>query len=79
MKDGNGKTAYRNTPARRVATLALLAALPLIFSYVESLLPSPGLPGVKLGIANIVVVIVLYRFSAAEAAGVALRTAAAGI
>ena len=80
MKDGNGKTAYRNTPARRVATLALLAALALIFSYVESLLPSPGLPGVKLGIANIVVVIVLYRFSAAEAAGVnALRIALAGL
>ena len=79
MKDGNGKTAYMNTPARRVATLALLAALALVFSYVESLLPSPGLPGVKLGIANIVVVIVLYRFSAAEAAGVnALRIALAG-
>ena len=71
---------HSSSPARRVATLALLAALALIFSYVESLLPSPGLPGVKLGIANIVIVICLYRYSAAEAAGVnALRIALAGL
>lgn len=69
-----------DNPARRVATLALLAALALIFSYVENLLPSPGMPGVKLGIANIVIVICLYRFSAAEAAGVnGLRIALAGL
>ena len=66
--------------ARYVATLGLLAALALIFSYVESLLPAPGPPGVKLGIANIVVVIVLYRYSVKEAAAVNfLRVAIAGL
>ena len=40
---------------------ALLAALALIFSYIEVLIPfSPGIPGIKLGIANLVIIISLY-------------------
>ena len=73
-------TRSHNSPARRVATLALLTTLALMFSYIESLLPAPGPPGVKLGIANIVVVIVLYRLAAPEAAAVnLLRVALAGL
>ena len=46
---------------RRLAYSALLAALALIFSYVEVLIPfNFGIPGVKLGIANLVVIIALY-------------------
>ena len=42
---------------------AILTALAMIFSYVEAILPfSIAIPGVKLGIANIVVVIALYKF-----------------
>lgn len=42
---------------------AILTALAMIFSYVEAILPfSIGIPGVKLGIANIVIVIALYKF-----------------
>lgn len=42
---------------------AILTALAMIFSYVEAILPfAIGIPGVKLGIANIVVVIALYKF-----------------
>ena len=38
-----------------------MAALALIFSYVEVLIPfNIGIPGIKLGIANIVIIIVLY-------------------
>ncbi len=67
-------------PARRIASLALLTTLALMFSYIESLLPAPGPPGVKLGIANIVIVIILYRCSAYEAASVNfLRVALAGL
>ena len=68
MADNKQNIIHSSSPARRDATLALLAALALIFSYVENLLPSPGMPGVKLGVANIVIVICLYRYSAAEAA-----------
>ncbi len=41
----------------------MLAAVALIFSYIEAIIPfSLGMPGVKLGFANIVIVYVLYRF-----------------
>jgi heptaprenyl diphosphate synthase len=40
---------------------ALLAALALIFSYIEVLIPfNPGIPGIKLGIANLVIIVALY-------------------
>lgn len=40
---------------------ALMVALALIFSYVEVLIPfTVGIPGIKLGIANIAVIIALY-------------------
>ena len=40
----------------------MFAALALIFSYVEVLVPIPvPIPGVKLGLANLVILIALYR------------------
>lgn len=40
----------------------MLAALSAIFSYVEVLIPIPlGVPGIKLGLANIVIVFALYK------------------
>ena len=51
--------------ARRVALTGLLAALALIFSYVEVLVPfNAGVPGIKLGLANLVPLIILYRMDA---------------
>ena len=51
--------------ARRVALTGLLAALALIFSYVEALVPfNAGIPGIKLGLANLVPLIILYRMDA---------------
>ena len=51
--------------ARRVALTGLLAALALIFSYVEVLVPfNAGVPGIKLGLANLVPLIILYRLDA---------------
>lgn len=48
--------------ARRVAVSALFASLALIFSYIEAILPAvPSIPGIKLGIANLVVLIAIYR------------------
>lgn len=46
---------------QKLAFSAVLASLGLIFSYIEAILPfSVGIPGVKLGIANLVVIIALY-------------------
>lgn len=56
-----GQASARGSHTQRLATAALLAALALIFSYLETLIPLPvGLPGIKLGIANLVIVIALY-------------------
>ncbi len=46
----------------------ILTALAMIFSYVESIIPIPiPIPGVKLGVANIAIVAVLYAIGSAQA------------
>lgn len=56
---------------RKTAYLGLFAALAIIFGYVETLLPVfVGIPGVKLGLANLSVLFILYRYSLWEAAAV---------
>ena len=47
--------------ASKVARYGLITALALVLSYVESLLPPLGVPGVKLGLPNIAIVFALYR------------------
>lgn len=50
---------------KKITIAALMAAMALIFSYVEVLIPfTIGIPGIKLGIANIVVIIALYYLNA---------------
>ena len=63
MSSHNKMSSSAHSKANRVATTALLATLALIFSYVEAIIPIPiAVPGVKLGIANLAVLIALYRF-----------------
>lgn len=58
---------------KKVAFLGIFLALALIFSYVESLIPiNFGIPGMKLGLANIVIVILLYCMGPKEAYGVSV-------
>ena len=46
---------------KRLALMGLLTALGLIIGYIEFLIPIPlGIPGVKPGFANIVIVWALY-------------------
>ena len=50
---------------KRIAYCAMLTALAMIFGYVEALIPfSFGVPGIKLGLANLVIVVALYMLSA---------------
>lgn len=52
----------------KVAYLGLFLSLALICSYVEAIIPfSFGIPGVKLGLTNIVVVLMLYSVGTKEA------------
>ncbi len=79
---GSGPASRRgSSSAQFVARVALLAALALIFSYVEAIIPyNPGIPGVKLGIANVVTVVALYKYGWKEAAAVSvIRIIIAGL
>lgn len=52
----------------KAAYLGLLLAFALILSYIEVLLPlQTGIPGVKLGLANLAVLLCLYLFTVKEA------------
>ena len=50
----------------------MLTAVAMILSYVEAMLPSIAIPGVKMGLANIAVVFALYRFGWKEAVAISL-------
>lgn len=49
---------------QQLAAIGMLSALALVLSFLESLIPfQPGLPGIKLGLANLVIVFALYRMN----------------
>lgn len=51
----------------RIATCGVFTALAMIFSYIEALIPIPiGIPGIKLGIANVAIIVVLYAIGNVE-------------
>lgn len=53
--------------AKKLTQLSLLTAAALILYVIELHLPSPVLiPGVKLGLANIITVVAVYRFTPCE-------------
>lgn len=53
--------------------MALLIALAMVLSYLESQIPSfVAIPGVKVGLANIIVVFALYKLGTKEAVVISL-------
>lgn len=57
-----------NKRTRTVAICGVMTALSMIFSYVESLIPIPiPVYGVKLGVANIAIITVMYAIGEKEA------------
>ncbi len=56
----------------KVAQYGLLTALALALSWVESLLPPLGVPGVKLGLPNLAIVFALYRLGFKDAWAISL-------
>ena len=53
----------------KLTALALFSAMAIIFSYIEAILPPiwSAIPGIKVGLANIVTVTLIYKFSIKEA------------
>ena len=78
MQSPTDRTGLRT---RRLTTSAMFATLALIFTYVEFLIPySVGVPGVKLGLANLVIIIALYKMDFKYAMSInLLRIALSGL
>lgn len=63
MSDNNIKKTKgkQKISTRDLALCAVLIALALVFSYVERLIPvTPSIPGIKLGLSNLVIVCAIY-------------------
>lgn len=61
---------------RKSAYIGLLMAIALILSYVENLISfQPGIPGMKMGLANLAVLICLYLFEWKDAVFLTLAKA----
>ena len=60
--------------SKTVAFIGMCTALALILAYVEILIQPlfPTLPGIKMGLPNIIIVFLLYRRGAASSIGVSL-------
>lgn len=60
-----------SSKAHFISYISLFTALAMIFAYIEALLPiNVGIPGAKLGIANLVIIFVLYSFGPKSAIAV---------
>ena len=57
----------------KIAFLGMFTALAMIFSYIENLIPPlVAYPGIKLGLANIAIIVILYKTGWKEAVAVSL-------
>ena len=52
---------------QKMALLGVLTAGAIVIAILESFIPSIGIPGVKLGLANIVILVILYELGIVEA------------
>ena len=52
---------------QKMALLGVLTAAAIVIALLESFIPSIGIPGVKMGLANIVILIILYELGIWEA------------
>ncbi len=57
---------------KKLTFLSVMSALAIVLSFVESLLPPiwSAVPGIKMGLPNIIIIFLLYKFSVKEAATV---------
>lgn len=52
------------TDSKKITVLALFTTLAMILSYIESLIPPvfAATPGIKIGLPNIIIIFILYKF-----------------
>lgn len=58
---------------KTAARMSVMTALAVLLGYVEGLFPPPvAIPGIKLGLANVIIIMMLYIYGARQAWTVAL-------
>ena len=74
MEKGRMMMKNKKQNAQRLALLGLCASVALLLSYVEALFPPlfAAVPGIKMGLPNIAIIFVLYRYGLRDAALVSL-------
>ena len=62
----------KNSSTKSIAFLGISASVALLLSYIEFLLPPlfAAVPGIKIGLPNVIIIFVLYAVGAKAAAGV---------
>ena len=73
MEEMQKKGRAGTSRAGKIALYGMMTALAFLLSYVETLIPiNLGVPGVKLGLANLASIVSLYLLGAGAAAAIAL-------
>jgi len=58
---------------KQVAMMGMLVGVALVLSYIEAMIPIPmGIPGAKIGLANLAILVALYLFGEKKAFGIAI-------
>ncbi len=59
---------------KKIAILGVLTSVALVLSYLEAIIPPiySAVPGIKVGLPNIVIILILYRFGFKQAISVSL-------
>ena len=59
-----------NNRVKRITFIGVISAVAVILSYIEMLLPPiySAVPGIKVGLPNIVIIVLLYKYGAGSAA-----------
>mgnify|MGYP002947674938 CR=1 FL=1 len=53
---------------KRITYTGMFVAIAMVFSYLESMIPvNIAVPGIKLGLANMVTIVVMYRLRISDA------------
>jgi heptaprenyl diphosphate synthase len=75
MNGQNQDSGVKKFDTKRIALLGLLFALAMVLSLVESMIPIPGPPGIRLGLSNIVVMFALLNLKKRDALSIAVLKA----
>ena len=63
-----GVSVIKSNTVYKIALCGVMTSLAMVFGYIEHLIPLPfGIYGIKLGLANLVVIIMLYALNAYSA------------